>query len=160
LEELQEVIMISEKIRSFLDKNGVKYTTIKHSPAFTANEIAASAHVRGREMAKTVMVKIDDWLAMVVLPASHLVSIENLRQIVGAKNVRLAREEEFSRTFPDCEPGAMPPMGNLYGLDVYVDPDLAKDETIAFNAGSHTELIRMPYADFVRLVEPKVLATA
>jgi Ala-tRNA(Pro) deacylase len=155
-----EVIMISEKIRSFLDRNGVVYATIKHSPAFTANEIAASAHIRGREMAKIVMVKIDDWLAMVVVPASHLVSIENLRRVVGAKNVQLAHEEEFSRMFPDCEPGAMPPFGNLYGLDVYVDPDLAKDELIAFNAGSHTELIQMPYADFARLAEPKVLTTA
>jgi len=152
--------MISLRTRSFLDEHGIKYVTIQHSTAYTAQEIAASAHVPGRELAKTVIVKIEGKPAMVVLPASNRVSVAELQGLVGTPNVKIAREADFAKLFPDCEPGAMPPFGNLYGMDVYVDPDLTKDEIIAFNAGSHTELIALRYRDFERLVEPKVLATA
>jgi Ala-tRNA(Pro) deacylase len=150
--------MIAKKIRSFLDEKGVKYVAISHSPAYTAQEIAAMVHVPGKEMAKTVIVSMDDRLAMVVLPASTRVSFDELRKVVGTKNVRLAHEDEFAKYFADCEVGAMPPFGNLYGFDVYVDPALTEDDEIFFNAGSHTELIRMAYADFERLVEPRVVA--
>lgn len=152
--------MISQKVRTFLDANGIRYTTLQHAPAFTANEIAESAHVKGAEMAKTVIVKIGRDMAMVVVPASHRVSVDSLERVTGSENVRIAHEHDFERLFPDCEPGAMPPFGNLYGLDVYVDPALTADENIAFNAGSHTELIRMRYDDFARLVEPRVLTIA
>ena len=150
--------MIARKIREFLDEKGVKYLALSHSPAYTAQEIAALVHVPGKEMAKTVIISMADRLAMVVLPASKRVSFDELRRVVGSADIRLAHEDEFAKHFPDCEVGAMPPFGNLYGFDVYVDPALTEDAEIVFNAGSHTELIRMAYADFERLVEPRVVA--
>lgn len=149
--------MIANKVRSFLDEHETRYVVVQHSPAYTAQEIAASAHIPGRELAKTVIVSIDDKLAFVVLPASSRVSSVSLERVVGSSNVRLAHEHEFASCFPDCELGAMPPFGNLYGMEVYVDPELSKDEMIAFNGGTHTDLIVMRYADFERLVQPKVL---
>jgi Ala-tRNA(Pro) deacylase len=149
-----------QKLREFLDSEKVKYVTIYHSPAFTAQEIAASAHVPGKELAKTVMVKLDGRMAMVVLPASYRIDMDMLRRATGASEVELAGEKEFKDVFPACEVGAMPPFGNLYGMDVYVSETLADDDEIAFNAGSHTELIRLAYADFARLVNPKVVSLA
>lgn len=146
------------QLKEFLDSNGVKYVTISHSPAYTAQEIAASAHIPGKELAKTVIVKVDGKMAMAVLPASSQVDFQRLREATGAEQVELAREEEFKDLFPGCEVGAMPPFGNLYNLDVYVTASLTEDEEIAFNAGSHTELIRMAYRDFERLVKPKVVS--
>ena len=148
------------KLKEFLDQNGVRWVSIIHSPAYTAQEVAASAHVRGRDLAKTVMVKVDGKPVMVVLPASQRVDFQVLREVTGGQNVVLASEAEFRELFPDCEAGAMPPFGNLYGMDVYVAPKLAEDEEIAFNAGSHTELMKLRYADFERLAKPKVAAFA
>ncbi len=144
------------KLKELLDREGVKYVSISHSTAYTAQEIAASAHIPGKELAKTVMVKLDDKMAMAVLQATARVELERLRQPSGAQKVELAGEEEFEQLFPECHTGAMPPFGNLYGMEVYVDRGLAEDDEIAFNAGSHAELIRMTYSDFQRLVEPKV----
>jgi Ala-tRNA(Pro) deacylase len=152
-------LMICSKMKSLLDRENIQYRVIPHPPAFTAQEIAHAAHVRGRELAKTVIVKVENWMAMVVLPASKKISVEDLENVVGT-SVRLAREHEFAALFPDCEPGAMPPFGNVYGLDVYVDPSLAEDEEIAFNGGNHRELVRMRYVDFERLVRPRVVAIA
>jgi Ala-tRNA(Pro) deacylase len=146
-----------KKLKEFLDANHVKYVSIQHSPAYTAQQIAASAHVKGKELAKTVMVKLDGKLAMAVLPASFKVDFELLKLASGATKVDLATEGEFKGLFPECELGAMPPFGNLYGMDVYVGQILGEDEEIAFNAGSHTELIKLAYADFERLVKPKVV---
>lgn len=146
------------KLREFLDMNKIKYVAIGHSPAFTAQQIAASAHIPGKELAKTVMIKIDSRMAMAVLPASHKVDFEMLKGIVGTENVELATEREFKDLFPECEIGAMPPFGNLYGMDVYVAESLTDDDEIAFNAGSHTELIKMTYDDFEKLVKPRVVA--
>ena len=145
------------KLKEFLDKEGVKYVTVSHSVAYTAQEIAARAHVRGKNLAKTVMVKLDGKISMAVLPATFKVDFDLLQKASGAKEVELASEKEFKDLFPDCELGAMPPFGNLYGFDVYVAKTLAEDDEIAFNAGSHTELIKLPYADFERLVKPKVV---
>ncbi len=149
--------MIGKKVRAFLDLNEIKYVTVQHSAAYTAQEIAASAHIPGRELAKTVVVKIDDRLAMAVVPASSRVSPAALERVTGSSNVRVAQEHEFANRFPDCELGAMPPFGNMYDMEVFVDPDLPKHEMIAFNAGTHTDLIVMRYADFERVVKPKVL---
>lgn len=149
--------MVDESLRRYLDRNRVKYVTIKHSPAYTAMEIAAAAHVPGKELAKTVIVKLDGRLAMAVLPASHRIVFELLKQAIGAGRAELPDEREFAGKFPGCEPGAMPPFGNLYGMDVLVADSLAEDEEIAFNACSHDELVRMPYKDFERLARPKVL---
>lgn len=145
-----------KKLKEFLDNNNIKYVTIEHSPSYTAQEIAASAHIPGRELAKTVIVKIDGKMAMAVLPASLKVNFGLLKKVSGAVNVTLADEDDFKDMFPDCDVGAMPPIGNLYGMDVYVDEQLTRDKEIAFNAGSHSELIRLEYKDFERLVHPKV----
>jgi Ala-tRNA(Pro) deacylase len=152
--------MPARKLKEFLDSQQVKYVTIQHSPAYTAQEIAASAHVRGKELAKTVMVTLDGRMAMVVLPASRKIGFDLLREASGAENAQLAGERAFSDMFPGCEVGAMPPFGNLYGVEVYVSKLLADDKEIVFNAGSHTELIRLAYDDFVRLVNPKVARLA
>lgn len=149
-----------QTLKEFLDAHGVEYIVISHSPAFTAQKIAASAHIRGRELAKTVIVKIDGRMAMAVLPASQKADLKLLRETAGAESVELATESEFRDRFPGCALGAMPPFGNLYDMDVYVADSLAEDEEIAFNAGSFTELVRMAYRDFERLVQPKVLRFA
>jgi len=145
-----------QKLREFLDQNDVKYVSISHSPAYTAQEIAASAHVPGQELAKTVMVKLDGAMAMAVLPASFKVDLDQLRAAAGADVVELATEDEFKGLFPGCEPGAMPPFGNLWNMPVFACETLADDVEIAFNAGSHTELVRLLFDDFARLVAPKV----
>jgi Ala-tRNA(Pro) deacylase len=145
-----------DKLTEFLNAHNVKYVTITHSPAFTAQEIAASAHIPGKELAKTVMVNIDGKMAMAVLPASSKVNLEALKNAAGAKTAELASEDEFQRAFPDCDIGAMPPFGNLYGMDVFASEALAQDENIAFNAGSHVELVRLAYKDFERQVRPRV----
>ena len=147
-----------QKIKQFLDEHKVKYTIISHSAAYTAQEIAESAHIPGRELAKTVVVDIDDKKAMVVQPATSMVNLGRLKKAIGATNVSLAEEKDFQTLFPDCEVGAMPPFGNLYGMDVYVSESLTLDDEITFNAGSHTELIRLAYSDFASLVEPKVVS--
>ena len=149
-----------KRLKEFLDSHGVKYVTISHSPAFTAQEIAASAHVPGKELAKTVMAAADGQMVMAVLPASHRVVLDFLREATDAESVRLVSEREFRDRFPDCDVGAMPPFGNLYGMDVFVSESLTEDEEIVFNAGSHTELIRLPYRDFKRLVQPMVVRLA
>jgi Ala-tRNA(Pro) deacylase len=153
----KEGAMPVRRLKEFLDREHVKYVTIGHSAAYTAQEIAASAHVPGRELAKTVLVKLDGKLAMAVLPASFKIELDLLRDAAGAEEIELATEPEFRDKFPGCELGAMPPFGNLYGMAVFVADSLAEDDEIAFNAGSHTELIRLTYRDFERLVEPKVV---
>ncbi|KPJ63906.1 MAG: prolyl-tRNA synthetase [Syntrophobacter sp. DG_60] len=146
-----------EKLKEFLDSHNIKYITISHSPAYTAQEIAASARIPGKELAKTVMVKIDGKMAMAVLPASYKVDFDLLKEATGASKVELASEQEFKDIFPEYEVGAMPPFGNLYGMEVFVAESLAEDQDIAFNAGSHTKLIRLAYKDFERLVRPRVM---
>ena len=147
--------MSMSKIKKFLDTNKIKYVIIQHSPAYTAQEIAATAHISGKELAKTVMIKVDGKLAMAVLPASYKISFDQLKEALDVDDVKLAQEQEFMNKFPDCEVGAMPPFGNIYGMDVYVADSLAEEEEIAFNACTHTELIKMDYSDFERLVKPK-----
>lgn len=156
----KEVFMPAQKLKDFLDENEIQYITITHSQAYTAQKVAASAHISGWEIAKTVIVKVDGELAMAVLPASTRIDMRVLKEVTGFENVQLATEDEFSSRFHDCETGAMPPFGNLYGMDVYVANSLAEDEEIAFNACSHTELVRMSYYDYARLVHPKVLEFA
>ena len=147
-----------QKLKQYLDSQRIKYVAITHSPAFTAMEVAQSAHIPGRELAKTVMVKLDGKMAMAVLPSLRKVDLNLLRESVGAQEAQLATETEFKSLFPDCETGAMPPFGNLYGMDVYVAEALTENDEMAFNAGSHTEVIKMAYKDFERLVQPKVVS--
>jgi Ala-tRNA(Pro) deacylase len=146
-----------KKLKQFLDAQKVKYVTISHSIAYTAQEVAASAHIHGKELAKTVIVIIDDEMTMAVLPANFKLDLVLLKKVSGAKKVKLAQEKEFQDRFPGCALGAMPPFGNLYDMAVYADESLAEDEKISFNAGSHTELIQLAYRDFITLVKPKIV---
>jgi Ala-tRNA(Pro) deacylase len=144
------------KLKEFLDDKKVEYSSINHSRAYTARAAAETARVPAEEVAKTVMVKLDDRMAMVVLPAANEVDFDLLKKVSNATKVSLASELEFAHIFPDCELGAMPPFGHLYGLDVYVAAALAEDEKIFFSAGSHTELVGMSYDDFQGVARPKV----
>ena len=149
--------MPARKLKEFLDSESVRYVKIAHSPAYTAREIAQSLHIKGSLIAKTVVVYIKEKMAMAVLPASYSIDFDDLRKETGAKKVELASEAQFKDMFPDCEIGFVPPFGNLYGMDVYVDEHLTRNKEIAFNAGGHLELYRMSYRDFEELVKPKVL---
>jgi len=144
------------KLRSFLDSHNIKYMVISHSLAYTAQGVAALAHVSGKKLAKTVIVKIDGILAMAVIPASDHVDLDRLRALTGAQVVELATEREFKDAFPDCETGAMPPFGNLYDMAVYADASLSHYEEITFSAGTHRELVRMGWQDLVQLVNPTI----
>jgi Ala-tRNA(Pro) deacylase len=146
-----------QRLKELLDRNGVHYESIVHLPAYTAQGIAAMTHISGKELAKTVVVKLDGSLGLAVLPASHRVDLRLLQAASGAGTVAVASEAEFKDAFPGCETGAMPPFGSLYGLPVLVDEIVTHDREIVFNAGSHTELVRLGYEDFARLERPKVL---
>jgi len=149
-----------QRLKDFLDQHQVKYVVISHSRAFTTQEVAAATHIPGKELAKTVMVEIDGKMAMAVLPGSQRVDLDLLRDALGAERVTLAKEAAFKDRFPECDPGAMPPFGNLYDMPVYVADTLAEDEEIAFTAGSHTQLVKLAYRDFERLVRPQVMRFA
>jgi Ala-tRNA(Pro) deacylase len=144
------------KLRDYLDSHQIRYLVISHSLAYTAQGIAALAHVSGKKLAKTVIMKIDGVLAMAVIPASDHVDLDRLRALTGARFVEVASEREFTDAFPDCETGSMPPFGNLYDMAVYADAALAQNEEITFSAGSHRELVRMKWDDMLRLVNPVV----
>lgn len=148
---------ILKKLKAVLDEAKVSYEVYTHPLAYTAQEIAEKQHVSGKELAKVVMIEADDKLIMGVLPGSLKVHVNTTRLNLGASTVRLATEEEFTARFPECEIGAMPPFGNLFGLKVVVDPALEKDEYIYFNAGNHTQTVRMKYKDFAALVKPQVV---
>jgi Ala-tRNA(Pro) deacylase len=149
--------MIVKKLKEFLDKQGIEYVTISHSKAYSAQKTAASAHISGKELAKTVMIKVDGKMAMAILPASFRVDFKLLKGAIGAKKVELAKEQEFKDMFPNCETGAMPPFGNLWNLHVYVAESLTENEEIAFCAGSHTELVRMKFGDYMKHVNPEIV---
>ncbi len=148
---------ILRKLKETLDRAQISYEVYNHPQAFTAQEIAASQHVSGREMAKVVILKLDGSFAMGVLPANKMVSFDRARAGLGVKEVSLATEAEFVRLFPECEIGAMPPFGELFGLPVYVDPALEKDETIVFNAGNHQQTVKLKYRDFKEIVRPRIV---
>lgn len=147
---------ISHKLRTLLDKEGIEFNLLEHQPAYTAMEIAGAQHVPGRQMIKAVIVKADDKYVMCVLPAIHYLDLGKLKTMLNAKHVQLAKEEEIARLFPDDEVGAEPPFGQLYNLPVIVDKILEEDNDIAFNAGSHTEMIQMKFHDYQKLVKPVI----
>lgn len=149
--------MLSPRLHNLLDQGHVPYTTLTHPRTLTAVETASQLHVDRHLFAKTVMVKVDGRLAMVVMPAAYRADLNRIGIALGGAMVELADETEFREAFPDCEPGAMPPFGHLYGIPVHVDSRLTSSEEIAFNAGSHTEALRMPYAEFERLAKPEIL---
>lgn len=145
------------RLTDYLDEHGKKYVVIKHSEAFTAQEVAASAHIPGKEMVKTVMVKADGDMKMVVLPSTHNVDFESIKEALDVEEVELASEDEFESLFPDCELGAMPPFGNFYEIDTLVGEALTEGDVIAFNAGTHKEVVRLAYKDYEELVQPTIL---
>jgi Ala-tRNA(Pro) deacylase len=148
---------IIKKLKAALDEAKISYEVCNHPLAYTAQEVAASQHVSGKEIAKVVMIQVDGNLVMGVLPGSVKVNVNTVRASLGAKDVRLATEDEFISRFPECEIGAMPPFGNLFGVPVLVDPALEKDEYIYFNAGNHAQTVRLRYQDFARMVKPQVV---
>ncbi len=152
--------MVPQQVREFLDKQGASYEIVTHEKAFTAQGVAAALHVSGRTLAKPVILKAKDGrLVMAVLTAAQNVDLKAVASVVGSE-VELASEKYFAASFPGCEAGAEPPFGNLYGLPVYADAALRKDPEILFNAGTHTEAIRMKYGDYERLVRPVVVRLA
>lgn len=144
------------KLQDYLDENKIKYVQITHSSAYTALEVAESAHFPGKELAKTVLIKIDGTMTMAVLPASYKIDFDLLKKASNAKQLELSEEEEFVTRFPHCEVGAMPPFGNLYNMDVYVDETLTETTEIAFTAGTHSQLIKLSYKDYAKLVKPVI----
>jgi Ala-tRNA(Pro) deacylase len=138
-----------------LDGNKVRYEVLNHPEAVTAQRIAQAEHVKGRHHAKVVIVKAGDEHLMIVLPADHHIDLEKVEKAVG-KAVSLDKEQEFKSLFPDCSIGAMPPFGNLYGLPTYVDQHLAEQDYIVFEAGTHTDAIKMGYRDYEKIAKPKV----
>jgi Ala-tRNA(Pro) deacylase len=149
--------MPAKKLKQFLDNRGVKYESIQHAPAYSASMVAQSAHISGSDFAKAVMVKIEGEMAMVVLPAHRKILLSELRDLLLSDKVELAAENEFIGLFPDCELGAMPPFGKMYGLPTYMDLSLTKYPEIAFNAGNHCEVIKMATDDFMQLTDPVVM---
>ena len=149
--------MLSPRLHHFLDERHGHYTALTHERTITADQTAAATHIGTRHFAKTVMLKVDGKLAMMVMPAAYRVDLTRLSRALGGSEVELAQEEDFKDAFPDCELGAMPPFGKLYGVPVYVDSRMAEQPEIVFNAGSHTDAVRMPYVEFEKLAEPEML---
>jgi len=147
---------ILKKLKEALDEAKISYEVFNHALAYTAQEIAAKQHFPGKEMAKVVMLDVDGTPVMGVIPGSRKISLDMVRASLGANKARLSAEDEFIARFPNCEIGAMPPFGNLFGLKVYVDPALEQDEYIYFNAGNHVQTVKLKYADFAWLVKPQV----
>jgi len=139
-----------------LKKNNIIYNIIKHQEAYTAQEIAEAIHVSGKNLAKVVMVKAKERYIMTVMPASCRIDFRKLKDVLRETDLRLASEEEFKTVFPDCEAGAEPPFGNLYNIETYVDKSLTEDDQIFFNAGNHYETVVMDYADYDKIVRPRV----
>ncbi len=149
-----------ERLEAYLREHQVPFQVRQHARVFNAQKIAESEHIPGKMVAKTVIVLAEDKMISLVLPASYRVDLNKVQAVLGAKEIRLAHEAEFAATFPDCEVGTMPPFGNLYGIAVYVEKSLAEQETMVFPAGTYTETMSLKYADFERLVQPRVIAFA
>lgn len=150
--------MITDKLKDYLQKHNVHYEVIPHKTSYTMQETAQTAHIPGKELAKTVMIKVDGKPIMVVVPATSRVDLDHLKAVTRAKNVTILNEEEFKDLFGDCESGAMPPFGKLYKIEMLVDQSLAEDPYIAFNAGNHEELVKIKYSDYEKLVKPQIVA--
>lgn len=146
---------ISAKLKKYLDSNKVKYKALKHKLAYTAQEIAAAQGVPGKQVIKSVLVKTDAGYALAVLPAIHLIDLKKLKEVLKCKSLKIATEKDIEKVIPDYTPGAMPPFGNLFGLDTVADKILKEDIEIVFNGGTHKDTVKMKYADFEKLAKPK-----
>lgn len=150
--------MATQRLEQFLKAHNVRFNTVAHDHAITTLDAARRAHLPSHDVAKTVVVKLDGRLAMAVIPANEWISLEALRQAAGVRSASLAGEHEFRDRFPECEVGAMPPFGNLYGMDVYAADTLSHQHDIAFHAGNHDEMVRMGWSDYERLVHPRIMS--
>lgn len=149
--------MLAPRLHQYLDEQHAPYATLTHDRTVTAHDTAEAMRIDRHLFAKTVMLKVDGRLTMMVMPAAYRIDLTRLSLALGGAGVELAEEAQFKEAFPDCETGAMPPFGNLYGVPLLIDSRLARQAQIAFNAGSHTEALQMPYADFERLAKPELL---
>ena len=150
--------MLSQKVTEFLRDHNIRYRIIEHPLSYTSQKTAEAAHISGKLVAKSVIIKVDGSMKMVVLPANESLDLGQLMDLFNTRDIALANENDFLPLFKDCEAGGIPPFGNLYGMEVYVRRDLTHDEIIAFNGGDHTELIRIAYRDYEKLVHPFVIA--
>src|ERR1022692_4305090 len=160
LQPVEVVMALLVRIQELLDRSGVAYTHTVHPLAYTAREVAAAEHLPAQEVAKVVVFLAENGYRMVVLPANKVVDFQELRTMLGFSHARLATEKELSQLFPDCDLGAMPPFGNLYGMPVYLDSSLLSDEQIAFNAGTHRDVVHVRLDDFRQMVNPEVVSLA
>jgi len=151
--------MLAPRLKHYLDESHVKYRTIDHSVAYTAQQVAELAHIPGKKLAKPVMVKIDGKLAMIIEPASLKLNLKELEKLLDGKKVELARESEFKDKFEGCELGAMPPLGKPFGIETYLDDRLAGNENILFNGGTLRELVEMSFKDFETIAKAKKIHT-
>ncbi|HNT36146.1 MAG TPA: YbaK/EbsC family protein [bacterium] len=144
-----------QRVKDYLASQGIAFDSIVHERTYTAQETAAVTHVKGRELAKAVVLNVDGECLIAVIPASRRLSLRKTKELLGANSLRLADESEFSRLFPGCELGAIPPLGSLFGVKMLVDKTLREDEEIAFAAGTHTEIVRVKLSDFENLESPE-----
>jgi Ala-tRNA(Pro) deacylase len=149
-----------QKLLTFLDDNQAKYTHHSHATAYTAREVAAVEHVPAHKIAKAVVFFSENGFGMAVLPGDSMLDVHGLQTLLRVSRLRLATESELNDLFPDCELGAMAPFGNLCGLPVFVDSSLADEETIAFNAGTHRDVLHMRFEDYQRLVQPSIVVAS
>ena len=153
---VEEAMSIPRRIREYLDSQNVPYEWLPHPQAYTAQEVAHSLHISGKRLAKTVVLDADGVVVMAVLPASHRLSIPELKSAAEARHLEMLPEGELAKIFPECDLGAIPPFGHLYGVDVWVDRSIADQGEIVFNAGTHLDAVRMKYSDYAGLAKPHV----
>lgn len=149
-----------QRCQRYLKQHNIRYAHSIHPPAFTARDIASADRVAAHKMTKVVVYFGGNGYGMLVLPADCVVDFAEVRRLLGLPDIRLAAEAELLGLFPDCEVGAMPPFGNIFSLPVLVDERIAISEFIAFNAGTHKDVIRMSFSDFAGLVNPLVAGFA
>jgi Ala-tRNA(Pro) deacylase len=147
---------IPQRVREYLDSKHVPHEWLHHAQAFAAQQVAHSMHVSGKHLAKTVVFSADGRLVMGVIPASRRLNLQELRALLEVKHLEMLSEDDLAKAFPDCELGAIPPLGNLYGMEVWVDRTLRESEDIVFCTGTHADCVRMKYSDFAGLVTPRV----
>jgi Ala-tRNA(Pro) deacylase len=152
----EEHMAIPSRVRDFLDSENVSYEELRHQPAFTGQEVAHTLHLSGKRCAKTVVLEGDGRLAMAVLPASNRLNLQDIQVAMEVARLEMLAESVLCKLFPDCEPGAIPPLGRLYGMEVWVDRAISDSEHIVFCAGTHEDCIRMKYSDFAKLAKPRV----
>ncbi|MFO8142914.1 MAG: YbaK/EbsC family protein [Marinobacter sp.] len=146
-----------QQLQQFLEETGVEYMCLSHPPAFTAQQLAHHVKIAGDRVVKTVIIELDGKMVMLVMPATWRIHWHRLSQVLDTDFVDLADEQAFQDRFPDCEVGAMPPFGRLFGMSVYCAEVLTTQPELAFAAGTHTESIHMKTSDFLQLVQPMVI---